>query len=266
MINILNGIFNVRDYFLVGRINRKIHNSESNLYKFFTAPNALFKEVQTAINSYYAGLYPCLSNSLIVEHERELGIPDNIFNSKNDHYEFTYKFPIIFGNSPIDSDESRLNDVIVKKYLMTDNSWNGFKRIAGQYGYSLSRDVNFSELTCGFTYNFPILFCEDDKNIVLSGECVGDIDNTQFTYKFPIRFVENNNLIGENCIETPYGQNGKPTSISTTIYVHGIGENINEFYKLKNIFELIAPMGENINIQISNDMHPYTPIKFCEKG
>lgn len=266
MINILNGIFNVRDYFLIGRINRKIHNSESNLYKFFIAPNALFSQVQRAINFYYVGLFPCLSNVSIELHEKELGIPDNIFNNKDDNYEFTYEFPIIFGDSPIDSEESRSNDVIVKKYLMNDNSWYGFKRIAGQYGYSLSREMGIIELSCGFNYNFPILFCEDDKKVVLSGECVDNKSNTEFTYEFPIKFIENNNLIGENCIETPYGSNGKPAAISTTIYVHGIGDNVNEFYKLKNIFELIAPMGERINVEISNDTHPYTPIKFCEKG
>lgn len=266
MINILNGLFNVRDYFLIGRINRNLYNSESNLYKFFTAPNALFRELQTAINAYYRGLYPCLSNSLIAQHEKELGIPDNIFNNKNDNYEFTYEFPIIFGDSPIDSEQSRVNDVIVKKYLMNDNSWSGFKKIAGQYGYSLSREITISELSCGFAYTFPILFCEDEQNVVFSGGCVDNVNNTQFDYEFPITFVDDNDLIGENCIETPYGKEGKPYAINTTIYVHGIGDNVNEFYKLKKIFELIAPMGTNINIEISDDAHPYTPKKFCEKG
>jgi hypothetical protein len=133
----------------------------------------------------YISIYPCRGIELLKEHEIELGIPDSVIfrntTSSTSNY-FTYTFPILFGNTTGGEDTSnatRQNDIIVKKYLMQDNSVLGFKRIASQYNHSISieeiqeivhvgntRDgisSNGDKLQCcKFPYGFPIFFGNED--------------------------------------------------------------------------------------------------------
>ena len=177
----------LKDNWLHGRLHNITNDIESNFYKFFKILNAYINNILDYASRIYISIYPCKAIELLNEHEIELGIPDSVIfrntsNATNNY--FTYTYPIIFGNTIGENDTSnatRQNDIIVKKYLMQDNSILGFKRIASQYNHSISieetqevvqvgntRDgvsSNGDKLQCcKFPYGFPIFFGnEDDK-------------------------------------------------------------------------------------------------------
>ena len=153
----------LQEYYLKGKLYLTMKCKDSNLYKFFEVVNSVFNDTIDRINHLYYSIYPCLGIQLLKEHELELGIPDSIFNIDKTMFAFTYNFPIPFfdtsifikGYNPI---SIRQKDLFVKKYLMNDNSIEGFKKIAGCYGYSIKIEKESNKSNIMFDYEFPICF------------------------------------------------------------------------------------------------------------
>ena len=217
----------IRPYFLTGRINNQMCNIKSNLFRFFTPINQHFNILITKINNTLPSVFPCKGTLLNDEHERELGIPDSVFRNYLVHVAgFPYTFPIVFGSDyNIDLDKERTNDIIVKKYLMADNSINGFIKIAGEYDMSIRFMIQpMGAVTGAFTfpYTFPISFGVD-----ATGECA----------------------------------TGVSTNCETLIEVWG-GSNL-QLIKLEAIYNLIKPLGMHLKVRRGGGVRPYTPTKFC---
>jgi len=192
----------LKNYWFKGKLHNPLQCKTSNFFKLFNLLNNKINSFIDLTNRYYDSLYPCLGEELIKEHEQELGIPDNIFNNVINTIGFTYAFPIPFINDSelkeYGSIEDRRKDIIVKKYLMQDNSELGFKRIGAIYGYPLKFETETTPINIGFTYTFPINFIENNIVVKNVGECEDDNEdelepiqeNCNFPYAYPINLCE----------------------------------------------------------------------------
>jgi len=160
----------LKKYWLSGKLNNIISCKTSNLYKLLNFLNNEINNLISYINRLYYSIYPCYpflgGNELLLKHELELGIPDNLFRqlTQEDIAKFTYTFPLPFyDDTNIYESENitnieRQRDIFVKKYLMFDNSQLGFKRIAGCYGYSIKIEYTDNIINNSFTYTLPLAF------------------------------------------------------------------------------------------------------------
>jgi len=229
----------------------RLHRFGQNLNALFDILNKQFNNIIELSNGYYLSLYPCKGVFLNKYHEHELGIPDNIFRNIDSgalSQKFTYNFPIPFGNIGYVNDDNssiRQNDIIVKKYLMADNSIKGYKRIASQYDLSI-------EVT-------------ETQNKISSGCADSSLNCCKFSYCFPIHFGV---LVSVPSGVTIYNENTNADKIisTTKIIIYGNPSKLN-ILKLTKIFEFIKPITCSLSVIGSTSPNIYNPdnFKICNK-
>jgi hypothetical protein len=208
------------------------------------------------VNRIYISIYPCRNIELLKEHEIELGIPDSVIfrntTSSTTNY-FTYTYPIIFGNTSGGTDVSnttRQNDIIVKKYLMQDNSVLGFKRIASQYNHSISIEETQEIVKVGNTRD----------GISSNGD---KLQCCKFPYGFPIFFGDEDDT-GKYSF-TQINNNGNNVKSIVTITVYGNPTTL-ILNKLRAIYNYMRPIGVQLIIVCKTSGNIYDPdvYKICK--
>lgn len=168
-------------YLPQGRVWMNGCDPTSNLFRFFQPSNLMFKCINELLNRLYKGFFPCQTNILRDE-----------FIGDYDLLGGFWSVPDTGVKSPDDTIE---NDMIVAKYLMYDNSFEGYKVLASHYGVAFEVEQednpNLIMVNNFFDYCFPIMFNDE---FIAHPNCVdfGDIPEYcgNFVYSFPFHFGE----------------------------------------------------------------------------
>lgn len=157
-----------------GKLLKQKRNTTSGLFKYFLGTSNEQRKLIDTLNSMFDGLFPKQNTSLLEYHEKDLGIPDNIF-------------------SGIGTIEERQIDVIVKKYMMRGNRLQDFLDIADIYGISVTITTGLQ--TAIFPLNFPLNFAssavEQRNTLYIS---ITEDSDFIFPLPFPIGFSATSNV------------------------------------------------------------------------
>ena len=162
------------EYVPSGKLFKQKRNLLSGLFKYFLGTSNEQRKLIDIINSIFDGLFPKTSTVLLEYHEKDLGIPDNIF-------------------SGIGTTEERQIDVIVKKYMMRGNRAQDFLDIANVYGITVVLTTGIQ--TALFPLLFPVNFSaspEESRNTLYIKITIdGDLT---FPLPFPVGFSAVSNV------------------------------------------------------------------------
>jgi hypothetical protein len=157
------------EYAPSGRIFGKRRDELSNLFKYFEGVSKEQGRVIDSLNTIFDGIFPRINTELLEYHERDLGIPDDIFSGQG-------------------SIADRQRDVIVKKYMMRGNRIQDFYDIATIYGVTVNIKTGLQVAV--FPIMFPIVF---SSSIALERHTlyitISENGDLIFPLPFPLQFA-----------------------------------------------------------------------------
>ena len=161
------------EYAPSGRIFGKRRDTDSNLWKYFDGTSKEQSRIIDTLNNIFNGLFPRNSVELLELHEKDLGIPDNIFSGQG-------------------SISDRQRDVIVKKYMMRGNRTPDYQAIADIYGVTINITTGLKSSI--FPLRFPIIFATDPL-AELHSLYITFIEDSEYIFplSFPIQFSAESN-------------------------------------------------------------------------
>jgi hypothetical protein len=172
----------------------------------------------------------------------ELGLPDRIFRDSSNFYNFPYTFPIPFFNGStnhINTDWDTLRkDIIIKKYLMQDNSILGFKKVASIYGVCIDIEEYQEVVVTGF----------EDLGKASNG---ANLSYIRFPYKFPLCFCKG---VGGGFASRIKQINPNKRFVNSFVKIKIYKTDDITYLKLKEIFKWMKPITTNLVFERLNTL------------
>lgn len=170
-------------YLLGGLFNISKYETDSNYRKLLDAFSRSFLQLEQQINAGARELDPDETYALISQWERQVGIPDNIFDN----------------NGTV---EERRNNVLIKLASLGVQTKQDFIGIAGIIGYDRIRIITGGDAGT-FPLTFPFVFFSTPKEarFTVLVDLPKELGTEVFPLPFPFKFRETTNVALEKLFD-----------------------------------------------------------------
>lgn len=164
-----------------GRIWESAHNAGTNMRNVLRGLATEMQRFESFLDYLVKSYIPNLDNSLIVEWEKDLGIPDDCFSITNV------------------SDAKRRRNILIKLAYMNLQTEQDYLALAAIMGLNIEIVPGDPTLAV-FPFTFPFVFQTPQSAANTWKIIIKDVNIDGFTYTFPVTFEDDNDVDLFKCI------------------------------------------------------------------